>query len=460
LFNWLYARHTGGQFILRIEDTDRERYVPGSVENILEALTWYGLKPDFGPSGPDDIASGYVQSGRLEEYRRAVLQLVEAHQAYYCFCSSERLEEVRQKQTILKQPPHYDRLCRSIDPAEAKTRADTEKHVIRAAIPESGAVTFTDQIYGEITVEWSTIDDQVLLKSDGYPTYHLANVVDDHAMEISHVIRGEEWLPSVPKHLFLYQAFGWTPPVFAHLPLIFGPDKKKLSKRHGARPALEYRELGYLPEAVLNYLVFLGWNPKTDQELFTLDDLVKAFSLEAINKANPVFDAAKLDWFNGKYIRETAPADLIKLVMPSLETAGNKTNDQAFLEAAINCVRDRLVRLTDIPDAIGFFQTLPDYSSALLIPKQGSVEKTLTALQAIHDHWSTLQPWDEETLRESTEKFIEASGMTKGECLWPARVALSGQKQSPGVFEIAVVLGQPESLKRLLRAIQRLEKGS
>jgi glutamyl-tRNA synthetase len=311
LFNWLFARHHGGVFVLRIEDTDTARRVEGAVESIMDGLTWLGLDWDEGP---------VFQSDRLALYRDAADTLVRRGMAYHCFCSAERLEQVRVTQSSMKLPPRYDGCCRVLPSEEAERRlAAGQPSVVRFRTPVEGDTVVPDLIRGDVTFSNATLNDYVLLKSDGYPTYHLANVVDDHDMRITHIMRADEWISSTPLHVMLYTAFGWTPPAFAHLPMILGPDKAKLSKRHGATTVTEYREQGYLPEALFNFLALLGWALDDKTELFTREELVAAFSLERVGKTAAVFNKPKLDWMNGVYIRALSTGDFARRALPYLE---------------------------------------------------------------------------------------------------------------------------------------------
>ncbi|MFI5205418.1 MAG: glutamate--tRNA ligase, partial [Candidatus Paceibacterales bacterium] len=333
LFSFLFARHNNGVHVLRVEDTDQNREVEGALENLLRVMKTMGVEFDEGFYLADDGKISdrgdfgpYLQSKRLGLYQKYAKQLVDEKKAYYCFCTEQRLEELRKEQTALKKPPMYDRHCYKLSADEVKKQlADFEaagKHpVIRFFIPEGQAVVH-DLIYGDITYQNAILDDQVILKSDGFPTYHLAVVVDDHLMEISHVIRGEEWIPSTPKHVLLYQALGWEPAQFAHLPLILNPDKSKLSKRQGDVSVEDFLTKGYLPAALINFAAFLGWNPKTEQEIFSLADLIAQFDLAKINKSGAVFDQNKLDWINGQYIRQISDDELVKMLIPYWQADG------------------------------------------------------------------------------------------------------------------------------------------
>lgn len=467
LMNWLFARSQGGKFVLRIEDTDQARLVQGSSEKIIEMLEWYGLDFDEGP---------FYQSQRLNLYQKYADMLVGKGSAYYCFCSAERLAELRKAAEAEKRPSKYDRACCALDAKEIEKRKGSgEKFVIRLKVP-SGITSFNDLIRGKIEFKNELIDDQVLLKSDGFPTYHLANVVDDYEMKISHVIRAEEWLSSTPKHLILYEAFGWKPPEFAHLPLILGADRSKLSKRHGATGALAFRDEGYLPEAMLNFLALLGWSSGTDKEIFSREELVKAFSLEAINKAGAIFNREKLDWVNGMYLRKlsivefaeraklflekTSPSNPLSLPLSKGEKVGvlGEGVDEAFLQRALATVQERVKKFSELPVLTHFYFKRPEYDGALLVWKKSTPEITKDRLKKLAAFYSASTfPANEKTLEDVTKDFIAKEKLEVGETLWPMRVALSGEKASPGPFEIAVVLGKEETIARLEKAIRMLD---
>lgn len=448
LFNWLWARKHEGTFILRIEDTDRERYVEGAVDNIIEALKWYGLDIDEGP---------IYQSQRTDLYRRYADQLVASGHAYYSFETPERLEELRTIQRLQHVPIKYDVLREGISDAEAAARiAAGDKHVVRLRIPREGTTTYTDQIYGSISVNNAEIDDQVLLKSDGFPTYHLANVVDDHEMKVTHVIRAAEWLPSTPKHIYLYQAFGWKAPLFAHVPLILGPDKAKLSKRHGAAAALEYRDQGFVPEAVINFIALLGWNPKNEEEVFTYDQLIESFDLSKINKSSAVFNIEKLEWLNGQYLRTLPIEKAFEYARPFLgEYAAQPT-----IQDALELARERMRRLTELPEAVAlFYEAELQYDPAILIPKKESKEQTLSTLESTRVMLRAVPAggFSVDTLKAACERHIEQHDLTNKLMLWPLRVAVTGRTASPGVFEVMAVLGKETVLKRVAAAIDGLK---
>lgn len=457
LFAWLFARHNKGKFIVRIEDTDRERSVEGSVDKIKESLDFLGLDYDEGldkrgESGP------YVQSERQDLYKKYAQQLVDKGKAYPCFCTPERLDEMRREQQQNKQAPRYDRKCLQLTEAEIKEKlAAGEPHVIRFKIPE-GITAFKDIVRGKISIKNDTLDDQVILKSDSFPTYHLAVIVDDHLMKISHVIRAEEWLPSTPKHILLYQAFGWEVPEYAHLPMILGSDKKKLSKRHGASAFLDYKKQGYLPEALVNFMVFLGWNPKSEREKFSLAELVKEFDLANVNRAGAIFDLEKLDSINGQYIREMSIDDFAKYCAPYLEKAGECEPD--YIKQAVALEQERVRKFSEITEAVEYFFTDElDYDADLLVWKKMrrsdvklSLEKTLAFYESLSDKDFTI-----ENLEKVTKEYIEQGGINTGEMLWPLRVALCGRQNSPSPFEIAGVLGREKTLMRVKAAVNKLD---
>ncbi|MBI5621668.1 glutamate--tRNA ligase [Candidatus Falkowbacteria bacterium] len=470
LFNWLLARQHDGTFILRIEDTDQHRLVPGAVENILKVLAWVGLNPDegvvldsqgqinqIGADGP------YIQSQRLDLYRQYVDQLLESGHAYHCFCSPERLEKLRQNQTERKLPPMYDKYCLSLSPeavAEKLTNLRAgDHHVIRLKVPPDGSTVFEDLIRGRVETPHHSVDDCVLLKSDGFPTYHLAVVVDDHLMAITHVIRGQEWLASAPKHVLLYQAFGWTPPLFAHLSHLLNTDRSKLSKRQGDVAVEEYMTRGYLPEALLNFLAITAWNEGegSEQEIYSLKELVKKFSLERVHKTGAVFDLDKLNWLNGMYLRQMDIAELTKRVTPYLTRAGYDTTDTVYLKKIVALEQERIKTLAELPAMVDYFFTdTLEYQTELLMWKKSDRRQTKNNLEQLVLYLSAMASWDEKKLEEGIMTWIAEQQLTNGEVLWPMRVALSGQDKSPGPFAIAAVIGKTRTLERLRHAAAKL----
>lgn len=457
LYDYLLAKQTSGDFYLRLEDTDRERLVPESVEDIKEALRWYGLNWD---------GEIMVQSERLAKYQSAAEMLLAKGQAYYCFCSKERLEKLRKEQEAKKLAPCYDRKCRSLTEEEKeKSLKSGDNYVVRLKVPEQGSIKFKDIVRGEVTFDLSTVIDPILLKADGYPTYHLANVVDDHDMDITHVIRGEEWLSSIPIHLLLYEAFGWQKPQFAHLPMILAKDKSKLSKRHGAVAAMDYKKMGYLPEAVLNYLALLGWNPGDDREIFSLKELVKEFDINKIHKAGAIFDQEKLDWLNGHYIKQLPKEKLIELTLPFLDKIKDPALEQVqcgaskeLAEKAILLSQERMRKLSEIKDLTAFFFELPKYEKSLLFWKKQKVSDLKDILEEIKKNLANLSEkmWEKPKIEAILAEIVKNRGISNGEVYWPFRALLSGLERSPGPGEIAEVLGKNETIKRVEKAIGAL----
>lgn len=473
LYAYLLAKQQDGKFILRIEDTDRERFVADGTINILKSLYDTGIIPGEGVTmectdGTNEGAvvqvgknGPYIQSERLEIYQSYVQKLIDADQAYYCFCSSERLDALRQKQQLNKLPTGYDGHCREYDLEEAKKKiAAGEKYVVRLKMPKNGTTKFTDLIRSEVEFKNELVDDQVLLKSDGFPTYHLAVVVDDHLMEITHVIRGEEWISSTPKHLQLYKYFGWKPPQFAHLPLLLNPDKSKLSKRQGDVAVGDYLTKGYLPEALINFVAFLGWNPGNEKEIFTLEELIREFSLEKVGKAGAVFNLEKLDWYNKEYLKKMTAADLANRAIPWLKNAEliNGSTDKNLIVGAINLEKERITTLAELPEAIKFIFKMPDYQASLLVWKKGTAEEVKKILSELKELLDTIsvQSWNRPNLEKIVGEWIKVKEYSNGSVLWPLRTALSGQQNSPGPFEIAEVLGKTETFTRLSLAISKI----
>lgn len=456
LFNWLYARHHGGQFILRLEDTDRERFVPGSEQGIFDALAWLGLTVDEGPAGGGS-SGPYVQSARLGGYREAATRLIAAGQAYECTCSPARLQAVRQAQAAARQPTRYDRHCRNLTAAErAAARAHGGSAVVRLRVPESGSLVVTDVIRGPLTFPLATLDDAVLLKSDGFPTYHLAVVVDDHAMAITHVIRAEEWLPSLPKHLLLYQAFGWTAPTFAHIPLLLGRDRTKLSKRHGATAVQHFIAAGYLPAAMLNFLALLGWNPGGDRELMNRDELIRAFSLDRVQPSGAVFDTAKLDWMNLQYLKKLSPADfgdrLVTTIGQTFPAAWQKP--KSWTAVLASALRDRIKRFDQAAALVEFVFVRPAPDVASLVPPGRGPHEAADGLRAARSALAAIGP-NEWTLT-AVHAALDGAG-ERAMVRWVVRVSVTGQRASPPVYESVALLDQAEALERIDAAIRSLD---
>lgn len=469
LYSYLFAKQKKGKFILRIEDTDQTRAVYGAVENLLQALTWAGLTVDEGiiekngKTAEKGRFGPYKQSKRLKIYQKYAQKLLKTGQAYYCFCSPSRLETLRHQQEQAKQPTRYDGHCRHSSEEEINQKLKTnQSRVIRMKVPENQTLEFTDGVRGQLTFNTKDIDDQILIKSDGYPTYHLASVVDDHLMGISHIIRGEEWLSSTPKHILLYLALAWPVPNFVHLPLLLNPDKSKLSKRQGDVAVEDYRRQGYLPEALINFVALLGWNPGTDQELFSLAELIEKFNLNKINKSGAIFDLKKLDWMNSQYLKKIAPARFAELAKPFLQKRFPQfdfNNQQIPLAEILALEQARISRLDQLgTETEFFFNAELTYPPELLIWKKSSAAATRKNLTLLTERLVNCPEtdWTIAKLEEQIKQLITANNLTNGELLWPMRVALTGQAKSPPPFEVAMILGPERTLKRLTIASKKL----
>ncbi len=459
LYNYLFAQHHHGALVLRIEDTDTSREVQGATENIIRNLLWAGICYDEGPEieGAEKGNRGpYVQSARIDLYQQYAQQLIEAGNAYYCFCSEARLEKMRSQQMERHGRSKYDQHCRKLTKKESRNRLDAGMpHVVRMKIPddpETDEMQFVDDIRGDVSIPYENLDDQILLKSDGYPTYHLANVVDDHLMDISHVIRGEEWLPSTPKHILLYQYFGWHVPSFAHLPLLLNEDRSKLSKRQGAVMVSDYRKTGYLPEALVNFVALLGWHPGDEQEIFSLEELIENFSLERIGKSGAVFDVEKLQWMNGVYIRDTDIDRLLELSLPYLEEAGFDTSEEKKMRLIIDAIRDNLRYLSEIPERTAVFlpRDISDEISADPdLQEMVSRESSRPVFEALIRKFS-----GEETITKkrflAIMKEVQNETGVRGKDLWmPTRIALTGEAHGPALPAVVEILGIETCLDRL-----------
>src|SRR5438093_4264552 len=464
LFSWLLARHHDGKFFLRIEDTDQARYVESGIEAQMEALRWLGLTWDEGPDVGGPYAP-YTQSERLEVYREHAERLIETEHAYLCYCSPERLEEVRKAQQVRKEPPRYDRHCRDLSPKEQRAKeAEGIGPVVRFKTPLTGETVTHDVLRGSVTFRNETLDDFVLLKSDGYPTYHLAAQVDDHLMETTHVLRGEEWLPSAPRHFLVYEAFGWEPPAFAHLSRILGPDRSKLSKRHGAHAALEYREQGYLPDAVVNFLALLGWSLDDHTEIIDRETLIRHFDLDRVLTNPAVFNAEKLLWLNGVYIREMPDDKLAEEAAPFLERHLGRPGDRDLLRRIVPLVKERIKLLGEIVDMADFFFTGGEleYDVGTLLGKRYADDpsEALKALAAVIARLEALEAWVHEALESAIRPLAEELGVKTGELFGLLRVAVTGKTATPPLFETMEILGRKRTLERLSTAIDRLRKAS
>jgi len=451
LYNYLFARHHKGSFILRIEDTDRNRFVEGAVENLISTLNWIGLNYDEGPEAKGDFGP-YQQSQRLDIYKKYADELLEKGKAYKCFCTPERLQQLREEQQKQKLPQaKYDKHCLSLSQDEIIKNSDSGiPFVIRLNVPDNQKVIFDDVIRDRVEFDTSNIDDQVLIKSDGYPTYHLANVVDDHLMKITHVIRGEEWLSSTPKHILLYEFFNWEKPVFAHLPLLLNPDRSKLSKRQGDVAVEDYQSKGYLKEALVNFVALLGWNAGDDKEFYYIDELIEKFSLERVNKAGAVFDLQKLNWLNAEHLRAMPDYEILELLkqeiqkssLPTAEKSQNYTDE--YLLQVIEAMKERVYFIHEfITNALYFFEAPDKYEEEIV--------KDLSAA------YSLLDKPTKEDYESGLKKLAESKQIGVGKIIHPLRLAVSGMGNGPGVYDIVHIIGKEETINRIKTAIEKLK---
>lgn len=465
LYEYLFAKHNRGTFFLRVEDTDQAREVAGAVEHLLKVLEWAGIKPDEGvildsqgKASEKGKFGPYTQSKRLKLYQKHAQELVSAGKAYYCFCTPKRLETLRKAQEEAKKPTRYDGFCKKLTAEEIKERLDRgDKHVIRMSLPENREVAFEDMVRGSVKFNTNELDEQILQKSDGFPTYHLAHVVDDHFMKSTHIIRSEEWLPSTPKHLLLFEYFGWTPPQYAHLPWVLNADKSKLSKRQGDVAVEDYRDKGYLPEALINYLALLGWNPGTEQEIFSLPELIKEFSFAKVHKAGAVFDIKKLDWLNGEYIKKLPNKKFVQLAWPFLEKTIGKIEDKILAEKVLLLEQERVSKLSEVGESMGFFFSDDlAYAAELLVWKKSNRPAAAKNLRLLAEELEKYIDWSRENLEKSLLDFIKGRGLSNGEALWPLRVALTGLEKSPPPFDVASIIGKEKTLVRIKKAIEKI----
>ncbi|MFP4365154.1 MAG: glutamate--tRNA ligase [Spirochaetia bacterium] len=463
LFNYFFARSQGGKFILRIEDTDRERFHEDALVDLYQTLQWLGVEYDEGPE-KDGGYGPYIQSERVAMHRQYAQKLIEQGDAYYCYCSAQRLEDLRKEQQSKKGDIGYDRHCRDLTEEQRKEyEAQGTQPVVRFKVPSEGKTSFQDVLLGEVKRKNKDIPvDPVILKSDGYPTYHLANVIDDHFMEITHILRAQEWIPSGALHVLLYKAFGWDVPTYCHLPMVMGPDGQKLSKRHGSTSVKEFRDQGYLPEAVMNYISLLGWAYDDSREFFTKDELEQLFSLEKLNKAPAVFDYKKLAWFNGQYIRQRSEEDLRKLVLPYLREAGLVSDpvtqsEEKVLDGAVPLIRERLKTLQDAPELTRFlFQGVGDYDPQLLIPKKKDADTAVTVLKAADELLKGFEDREDDENEQLFRDKAQELEVKLGDVLLPLRVAMTGSKVSPPLFESIRLIGAEETSRRIQIAIGKL----
>lgn len=493
LYSYLFAKQAGGKIILRIEDTDQKRQVEEAEKNLIKTLDWAGLHFDEGPQGGGENGP-YRQSERTELYQRYAEELIKREKAYYCFCTEERLEELRQKQEASKLPTGYDGHCRNLTGAEIKQKRDENiPSVIRLKVPKEELIIFDDSVRGKVKFASQTIDDQILLKSDQFPTYHLANVVDDHLMGITHVIRGEEWLPSTPKHILLYEAFDWEIPTFAHLPLLLNEDRSKLSKRQGHVAVEDYREEGFEKEELINFIAFLGWNPGGTREIYSLEELIEAFDLSKVQKAGAIFNLEKLSWYRGVWrqrrFKHFAEKAGLKMNVQETKQGGYKIDiagdedrstfarelrslvknflpekeerDEHFLLRCLYAVKDKIIQEPEkVEEFISFYFKAPKLKKELLFNERMQVDADMAkqALKLSIEILQGLKGWDEELIKEQMISAIQKENLKNGQVLWPMRVALTHMEFSPGAFESAWVLGKDKSLSHLEEVLEMLNE--
>ncbi len=459
LYEFLIAKHDNGTFMLRIEDTDQERYVEDATEIIYRTMEKTGLSYDEGPD-KDGGYGPYVQSERMKTgiYMKYSKELIDKNEAYYCFCDKERLDSLRTEVVDGKEISVYDKHCLGLSKEEIEANLKAGKpFVIRQNIPNEGTTTFHDELYGDITVENSELDDMILIKSDGFPTYNFANVIDDHTMNITHVVRGNEYLSSSPKYVRLYEAFGWDVPVYIHLPLITDENHKKLSKRSGHASFEDLMEQGFISEAVVNYIALLGWSPEDNREIFSLDELIKEFDYRRISKSPAVFDIVKLKWMNGEYIKAMDFDRFYEMALPYIKKVITKDLDLKKIAAM---VKTRIEVFPDIEDHIDFFEKLPEYDTDMYVHKKMKTT-ALSSLEVLKDMlpiFEELNDYSNDSLYETCVKYVSEKGLKNGAVLWPVRTAVSGKQMTPaGATEIMEILGKEESLSRIRKGIELLE---
>jgi glutamyl-tRNA synthetase len=453
MLDYVYAKKNQGQFIVRIEDTDQSRFVEGAEEAIFDSLAWLGLTPDESPVHPGSFGP-YRQSQRLAIYAKHAQTLIDKQHAYYCFCSSERLEKVRAEMQKEGKAPMYDKHCRGLDPIQARERAKLEPHVVRLKVPSDETIVLHDEVRGYITFESNVVDDQVLIKSDGFPTYHLAVVVDDREMNITHVVRGEEWISSSPKHLLLYRYFDWSLPKFIHTPLLRNPDKSKLSKRHGHASVSWYVSSGYLPEAVINFLSSRVWNHPEGLEIYGIEELIKHFDFGGMHIQGPIVDLDKLNWINGQWIRSLSDIDLAQRLEPFVA----KKMDSSLLMTILPLIKDRLVTLADINQFSDYFLQDPEIDVTALIKQSKRESKEAIAyLESVKMALSDIEPFDSQSLESTLRVNQEASGFNPRQAFMTLRYVFTGKDATPPLFDVMAVLGKETCVKRLSHSIEVLQ---
>lgn len=470
LFSWLYARHTGGSFVLRIEDTDTARTLEGAVEFLIDGFEWLGIDFDEGP-GVGGPYGPYYQTQRRALYQHYANQLIESGHAYRCYCTPERLDQMRREQMAKKQPPRYDRRCRYLTPEErAEHERAGDKWVVRFAMPLDGETVVHDELHGDIVFKNADIDDMVILKSDGLPTYHLAHIVDDHLMEITHLLRAEEWISSAPRHIQLWNALGWKPPLLYHVPDVLGKDKKKLSKRHNAPSWKELQQQGFLPEAVFNFLALLGWSYDDKTEFFTKEELIQVFTLDRIGVAGGIYDAEKLAWMNGVYIRKLSLDELTRRALPYMERTEEEGGlpdsvarplDVDYTARVLSLEQERIRTLGEAAHAVSFFYTEElEYETRLLIQKGMDTERTVSALTQARDLLAGLEQWQHDVMEPPMRQLAADLNLKTGQLFGSIRVAVSGRTATPPLFQMMEVLGRERTLARIDKALALLSSGA
>lgn len=460
LYNYLFAKHNNGKFILRIEDTDRNRYVEGAVENLIKTMNWVGLENDEGPETCGEFGP-YFQSERLDIYNEYVNKLVENGHAYHCFCSADRIQKLREEQQAKKLQAKYDKHCLHLPKDEVKQKIDAgESYVIRLNVPVNQRIVIEDIVRGQVDFNSDTVDDQILIKSDGFPTYHLANVVDDHLMKITHVIRGEEWLSSTPKHVLLYDFFKWERPQFAHLPLLLNPDKSKLSKRQGDVAVEDYQKKGYLKEALLNFVALLGWNAGDDVEIYEMAQLIEKFSLERVNKAGAVFNVEKLDWLNFEHLKNKPNTEILGMLREELKSSKysqQEYGDQFILDV-IESMKERVTFVNEfITKSFYYFESPTEYDEKTI--QKRWKEDSPELLIKLRDEFEKLDNPSKEDFETTLKGLAEKQEVGLGKLIHPVRLAVSGVGQGPGVFDLLYIIGKDEVIKRINTALEKIKVG-
>jgi glutamyl-tRNA synthetase len=460
LYNYLFAKNQSGKIILRIEDTDRKRFVEGAVENLIDTLTWAGIGFDEGPDIGGDFKP-YFQSERLKTYKKFAEQLIKEGKAYHCFCTPDRLAKLKEEQQKQKLPQaKYDKHCLHLSKKEIEENLNANtQFVVRLNVHPNEKIIFEDVIRKTVEFDTNNIDDQVLIKSDGYPTYHLANVVDDHLMQITHVIRGEEWLSSTPKHILLYDYFGWEKPIFAHLPLLLNPDKSKLSKRQGDVAVEDYRDKGYLKEALINFVALLGWNYGDDKEVYEMDELIEKFSLERVHKAGAVFNIEKLNWLNFEHLRRKPDEIVLKMLKDEIDKSEFKGSDfsNEYLLEVIAAMKERVSFIKEyITKSPYFFKAPVSYDEHTV--KKRWKEDSANLLEKLKEKFDSLDDPSKEDFEQTLEELATQQDIGKGKLVHPLRIAVSGMGEGPGIFDIVTIIGKDETLSRIETALVKLKQ--